>query len=94
MLFLNEREYRYVALWIFADIEQSFRRCPHPGIPVGGRLLNHKNFAEGTWVEFSCNDNLVMIGKRRQLCLQFLEWSHGGAPLCIGKHKTRLDLFF
>nr|XP_039270145.1 complement factor B-like [Styela clava] len=61
-------------------------RCPHPGIPIGGKLFRFAGdveFPVGRKVEFSCNDGLVMIGEASQQCLFFKQWSGNGAPQCV-----------
>ena len=50
-------------------------RCPHPGIPINGRLTQGENFSVGNFVEFECDPGYVMIGEARQECYYFLEWS-------------------
>jgi len=72
------------------------RMCPHPGIPIGGRLIkrSHRNnfgFPVDTMIEFECENGLVLEGERRQLCLRYQEWSGNGAPQCIS--KIRLATF-
>ncbi|XP_076821631.1 uncharacterized protein LOC143468357 isoform X1 [Clavelina lepadiformis] len=58
-------------------------RCPHPGIPINGRLTLGGNFSVGDFVEFECDPDYVMVGEARQECYYFLEWSGGGSPKCI-----------
>ena len=60
-------------------------RCPHPGVPVNGRLLQERNFSVGAVVSFRCNPGYAMVGERRQTCLYFLQWSGNGAPKCISE---------
>ncbi|XP_076821431.1 protein lev-9-like [Clavelina lepadiformis] len=57
------------------DIIDDEIRCPHPGIPINGRLTQGENFSVGNFVEFECDPGYVMIGEARQECYYFLEWS-------------------
>ena len=64
--------------------------CPHPGVPIGGRLIRRNRdslgFPVDSVVEFECNLGLVLEGERTQVCLRYQEWSGNGAPRCIGKN--------
>ncbi|XP_076821429.1 uncharacterized protein LOC143468237 isoform X2 [Clavelina lepadiformis] len=65
------------------DIIDNEIRCPHPCIPINGRLTQGGNFSVGNFVEFECDPGYVMVGEARQECYYFLEWSGGGSPKCI-----------
>ena len=60
-------------------------RCPNPGVPVHGRLLSDSNFSIGGIVQFKCDPGYLMIGDKQQTCMLALQWTDGGAPLCVGK---------
>nr|CAB3230286.1 CiBf-3 complement factor B-3 precursor [Phallusia mammillata] len=58
------------------------RRCPDPGVPVHGSREGD-DFDESRTVRFECDPNYTMEGEADQVCLWSLEWSDGGAPLCL-----------
>ncbi|CAK8674430.1 unnamed protein product [Clavelina lepadiformis] len=63
-------------------------RCIHPGIPVNGRIIGRSRLAPrdlevGDTVIFECNPGYSMVGERVQECLEFLQWTGNGAPLCV-----------
>ncbi|XP_076811265.1 complement factor B-like [Clavelina lepadiformis] len=66
--------------------------CPHPGVPINGKLLRHRGFGVGSVVEFQCNRGYAMIGERRQECLYFLQWDGDGAPLCVDPRFRDTDI--
>jgi len=65
--------------------QDKIKRCPHPGVPINGRLISASNFSIGGAVEFECDSGYLMIGDEKQTCLYALQWSDGGAPQCLGK---------
>ncbi|XP_077968862.1 complement factor B-like [Styela clava] len=65
------------------DLRDKELRCPHPGVPINGRLIGD-DFSIGSTVRFKCDYGYVLYGDEEQTCLWFKEWSENGiAPTCV-----------
>ncbi|XP_077974650.1 uncharacterized protein LOC120329810 isoform X2 [Styela clava] len=65
------------------DLRDRVERCPHPGVPINGRLIGD-DFTIGSTVRFRCDFGYVLYGDEEQTCLWMKEWSGTGiAPTCV-----------
>ncbi|XP_039252524.2 complement factor B-like [Styela clava] len=65
------------------DLRDKEKRCPHPGVPIDGRLIGD-DFSIGSTVRFRCDYGYVLYGDEKQTCLWMKEWSGTGiAPTCV-----------
>ena len=61
-------------------------RCKHPGIPISGRIVSiSSQLTVGATVKYACDKGYALVGKARQTCLYFQEWSGDGVPQCVGR---------
>uniref|UniRef100_A0A674NWG8 C3/C5 convertase n=1 Tax=Takifugu rubripes TaxID=31033 RepID=A0A674NWG8_TAKRU len=58
--------------------------CADPGIPAGAARTGNL-FETGAMVNYSCNNELFLVGSSERTCLQSGEWS-GIEPACYYKH--------
>ncbi|XP_056910307.1 complement factor B-like isoform X1 [Takifugu flavidus] len=58
--------------------------CADPGIPAGAARTGNL-FETGAMVNYSCNNELFLVGSSERTCLQSGEWS-GIEPACYFKH--------
>nr|XP_039270340.1 complement factor B-like [Styela clava] len=65
------------------DTRDKELRCPHPGVPINGRLIGD-DFSIDSTVRFGCDRGYVLYGDQEQTCLWIKEWSGAGiAPTCV-----------
>ncbi|XP_039270387.2 complement factor B-like [Styela clava] len=65
------------------DLRDEVKRCPHPGVPINGRLIGD-DFTVDSTVRFGCDYGYVLYGDEEQTCLWFKEWNGTGiTPTCV-----------
>ena len=68
--------------------------CGDPGTPLNGKQVNVQNkYNYGGSVEFACNANYTLAGKRKITCEETKDWS-SSIPRCWGELYVMLTVIF
>jgi len=63
-------------LWSGVTTSCKIIHCGNPGTPLNGKQVNvQNNYNYGGSVEFTCNDNYTLAGKRKISCEETKDWS-------------------